>query len=308
MIENLAQEIGDLLKSHKLTLGAAESATGGLISHLITYVPGSSEYFKGAIICYSNEIKINVIGVKEETIEKYGAVSAQVCVELTENARKVLDVDICITDTGIAGPTGASLGKPIGLFYLGISNKFETFNRKYLFKGDREKNKEEAAIAALTWLKEYLLSLDQKKTAAIEYKTKEIVTCFIESENMILLVRRSGRVGDYRGDWACISGYVEKKSTDEQAWIEIYEETGLGKKDLKLITTGQPLEVIDEKLKTKWIVHPYLFYTNRQEKIHLNAEHTESRWIDPEELDHYNTVPQLKEALRHVLNRKKIDA
>jgi PncC family amidohydrolase len=142
MMENLAQEIGDLLKKHKLTLGTAESATGGLISHLITYVPGSSEYFKGAIVCYSNEIKINLVGVKKETIEKYGAVSAQVCTELAENARKALGVDICLTDTGIAGPTGASPGKPIGLFYIGMSNKFETFNRRYLFKGDRENNKE----------------------------------------------------------------------------------------------------------------------------------------------------------------------
>lgn len=307
-MENVACAVGDLLKKHKLTLGAVESATGGLISHLVTYVPGSSEYFRGSIISYSNEIKTGLVGVKQGTLEKYGAVSAQVGTEMAESGRKALGVDICISDTGIAGPTGATLGKPIGLFYIGLSHKNGSFNRKYLFKGDRESNKEEAAIAALTWLKDYLISLDAQVEEQAKFQIKDIVTCFIESENKILVVRRSGRVGAYQGQWAGISGYIENKSPEDQAFIEIKEETGLDSKEVKLISKGQPLEVLDEKLKIKWVVYPFLFYVRYQDKIKLNAENTESRWIAQEEMDNINTVPKLKETLAQVLNRKTIDA
>ncbi len=158
---SLEQEVGDLLRKKKLWLGAVESATGGLISHLITNVPGSSDYYVGAITSYSNAIKIKVVGVKRETIDKYGAVSHQVAEEMAQGGRKVLGVDICIADTGIAGPAGATPGKPVGLFYIGLSHKGETFSRKLIFNGNREQNKRFAAEAALTWLREYLLSLKE---------------------------------------------------------------------------------------------------------------------------------------------------
>jgi nicotinamide-nucleotide amidase len=155
----LAQEIGELLKAHKLTLGAVESATGGLISSLITDVPGSSDYYPGSITSYSNEIKMKLVGVKNETLEKYGAVSSQVAQEMAEGGRKALGVDICIVDTGIAGPGGATRNKPVGLFFLGLSHKKGTFSRKHIFTGTREQNKKQAAVAGLTWVKEYLTEL-----------------------------------------------------------------------------------------------------------------------------------------------------
>lgn len=157
----IEQEVGELLKKRGLWLGAVESATGGLISHLITNVPGSSDYYCGSVISYSNEIKIKAVGVKRETIEKYGAVSHQVAEEMAQGGRKVLSADICITDTGIAGPGGATPGKPVGLFYIGLSHKAGTFSRKHIFNESREQNKRAAAEAALTWLKEYLLSLKE---------------------------------------------------------------------------------------------------------------------------------------------------
>ena len=98
----LEKEIGDLLHRKGLTLGLVESATGGLISHLITNVPGSSDYYKGAVTAYANETKIKVIGVKAETLKKYGSVSPQVAEEMAMGGRKVLAVDICLADTGIA--------------------------------------------------------------------------------------------------------------------------------------------------------------------------------------------------------------
>jgi len=156
---SLEQEIGGLLRRKGLTLGVVESATGGLISHRLTNIPGSSDYYKGSVTAYSNEAKVKVVGVKEETINQYGAVSYQVAEEMAAGGRKVLGVDICLADTGIAGPSGATPGKPVGLFYLGLSHQGGTYSRKRNFQGDREQNKQSAAEAALSWLKEYLESL-----------------------------------------------------------------------------------------------------------------------------------------------------
>ncbi len=154
----LESEIGDLLRQKKLTLGTVESGTGGLISHLITNVSGSSDYYKGSIIAYSNDIKTEIVGVKKDSIAKFGAISAQVAEQMADGGRKVLKVDICISDTGIAGPTGATPGKPLGLFYLGLSGPDGTFSRKHLFNGSRQENKNSAAKAALDWLRAYLLT------------------------------------------------------------------------------------------------------------------------------------------------------
>ena len=156
---NLAQEVGNLLRQKRLTLGIVESATGGLISHLITNVPGSSDYYKGSVTAYSNEVKIKVVRVKEDTISTYGAVSHQAAEEMAQGGRKILAADICLADTGIAGPSGATPGKPVGLFYIGLSHQSVTYSRKHNFQGNREQKKRRAAEAALAWLKEYLIGL-----------------------------------------------------------------------------------------------------------------------------------------------------
>jgi nicotinamide-nucleotide amidase len=158
-MDGLEREIGDLLRRHGLTLGAVESATGGLISHLITNVPGSSDYFKGSVTAYSNEIKNRLIGVRAGTLKKFGAVSPQVAEEMASGGLRVLAVDICLSDTGIAGPGGAAPGKPVGLFYLGLAHKDGVASRRLDLRGSRDENKLGAASAALAWLREYLLDL-----------------------------------------------------------------------------------------------------------------------------------------------------
>jgi nicotinamide-nucleotide amidase len=158
---SLEQELGNLLRKRGLTLGIVESATGGLISHLITNVPGSSEYYDGSITAYSNEVKIEIVGVKADTINKNGAVSHQVAEEMASGGRRVLASDICLADTGIAGPEGATLEKPVGLFYIGLSYRGGTYSQKHVFQGNREQNKRQAAGAALDWLREYLMSLNE---------------------------------------------------------------------------------------------------------------------------------------------------
>jgi len=130
---------------------------------------------------------------------------------------------------------------------------------------------------------------------------KHVVTCFLESENKILILRRSAQVGSYQGRWAGVSGYIEAKTTaDEQAFVEIEEETSLCRKDLKLVKRGKPLPIEDEKLGVKWVVHPYLFHIKDRDEIKIDWEHKETRWIDPKEIDNYQTVPMLRQTLARV--------
>ena len=159
----LEAEIGRLIREYQartgkwLTIGAVESATGGRIADRITNVPGSSDYFKGSVVTYSNEAKIALLGVRKATIDNHGAVSEQTALEMAQGGRKLLDVDICVSNTGIAGPSGATPEKPVGLFYLGLATRNESLSRKHVFQGNREENKRDAAKAALNMLKQYLL-------------------------------------------------------------------------------------------------------------------------------------------------------
>ena len=128
---------------------------------------------------------------------------------------------------------------------------------------------------------------------------KQVVTCFLQYEGKILILRRSEQVGSYQGKWAGVSGYIEK-TADEQALMEIEEETGLGEEDLKLIRKGKPLLIKDDKLGIKWVVHPYLFHIKDRSKVKIDWEHKEIKWIDPKNIDDYETVPCLKETLAQV--------
>jgi len=129
---------------------------------------------------------------------------------------------------------------------------------------------------------------------------REVVTCFLESGGRILLLRRSQQVGSYQGKWAGVSGYIESNA-DAQALIEIGEETGLYGEDLRLVRKGQPLEVEDEKLGMRWLVHPYLFHINGRRKVRTDWEHEETKWIKPGDIGKFETVPMLKETLERVL-------
>lgn len=156
-------EIARLIREYRaktdksLTIGSVESATGGRIADRITNVPGSSDYFKGSVVTYSNEVKIALLGVKKATIENYGAVSEQTALEMARGGRKLFDVDICVSDSGIAGPGGGTPSKPVGLFYLGLATEDTSFSQTHVFPGNREGNKRDAAEAALNMLKQYLV-------------------------------------------------------------------------------------------------------------------------------------------------------
>ena len=129
---------------------------------------------------------------------------------------------------------------------------------------------------------------------------KPVVTCFLEKEGRILLLRRSDRVGSYRGCWAAVSGYMEQPA-EKQALTEITEETGLRPADVELVRRGETLAVADDALGVRWLVHPFLFHVKDASRLRTDWEHTECRWVLPEELERYETVPGLAEALDRVL-------
>lgn len=134
-------KIAVLFKKSARTLGIAESCTGGLVSNRVTDVPGSSEYFKGAIIAYSNDIKVSVLGVPKALIKEHGAVSSEVVGAMARGARRVLRVDVAGAITGIAGPLGGTSAKPVGLAYVAVADKNGTKTKKILIKGNRKKLK-----------------------------------------------------------------------------------------------------------------------------------------------------------------------
>ncbi|WP_456402313.1 CinA family nicotinamide mononucleotide deamidase-related protein [Persephonella sp.] len=137
--ENLEMEevVGRLLKEKKLTVSTAESSTGGMIVSRLVNVPGSSSYVIGSVVSYSNDAKIKILGVNKENIEKYGAVSEQVAKEMAEGVKRITGSDVSISDTGIAGPTGETPDKPLGLHYIGYTDRKKTEVHRVVFKGER---------------------------------------------------------------------------------------------------------------------------------------------------------------------------
>lgn len=151
------QIVGAILKEKKQTLSLAESCTGGYISHLITGVPGSSAYFMGSVIAYDNQVKIDQLGVKLETIMQYGAVSEQCAIEMAEGIREKTKTDFSISTTGVAGPSGGTDEKPVGLVWMAVSGPQGTVTRKILANGERNNIIERASLMSLDLLRRHIL-------------------------------------------------------------------------------------------------------------------------------------------------------
>ena len=138
-----------LTKLQGRTLATAESCTGGGIGAALTAVPGSSEIYKGGIISYTNWVKANVLHVPRTLLDSLGAISAPVAEAMAKGAREVLQADVAVSVTGLAGPGGDEFGNPVGLVFLGYSDEKETFSRECHFDGDRETVRDQAVEAAL---------------------------------------------------------------------------------------------------------------------------------------------------------------
>ena len=154
--QDLEEVVGRLLSERKQTIAVAESCTGGLIGAKITNVSGSSEYFERGVITYSNRAKTQLLKVPSEMIERHGAVSEQVAILMAEGVKKLAKTDYGLSVTGVAGPTGGTSQKPVGLVFVGFAHENDSFARKFTFGEDRNVNRERAAQAALNLVRLFL--------------------------------------------------------------------------------------------------------------------------------------------------------
>ncbi|NOR89444.1 MAG: nicotinamide-nucleotide amidohydrolase family protein [Anaerolineales bacterium] len=152
MEEKIEVKVGKLLVEKGLTLAVAESCTGGLVGHLLTNVPGSSEYFRGGVVAYAYGAKERLLGVRHKTLYEFGAVSEQTAREMARGARSALGADIGLSVTGIAGPGGGMVNKPVGLTWAAVSARDGFWMERNVWDGDREGNKTASAIGALALL------------------------------------------------------------------------------------------------------------------------------------------------------------
>jgi len=151
---NILKNVSDRLRKNNITVATAESCTGGLLAHTLTNISGSSEYFERGVVTYSNKSKMELLGVPQKTLEEYGAVSMQTARAMAIGIKDRAKVDIGISTTGIAGPTGGTKEKPVGLVYIGIAALKNTEVKRFLFSKDRLQNKEKTCYKALEFLLE----------------------------------------------------------------------------------------------------------------------------------------------------------
>ena len=154
--KRIEEAVGALLIEKKLSVSVAESCTGGLVGHLITNVPGSSVYFMGGVMVYTNEAKVKLLEVSYEILEEFGAVSEHAVRQMAQNVRRLFKSNIGIAVSGIAGPGGGSLEKPVGTVYIGLNVADNNWSERYLFKGSRQQIKQYTAETALELVRRYL--------------------------------------------------------------------------------------------------------------------------------------------------------
>jgi nicotinamide-nucleotide amidase len=156
--------VGSMLTEREMTIALAESCTGGLVGHRMTNVPGSSNYFKGGVIAYSNEVKEQSLGVRAEILAQHGAVSEETAVEMATGVRRVLGTDLGLAITGIAGPDGGTPDKPVGTVCFALATATTVYRRRYQLWGTRDWVKLLSSQIALDWVRRHLLGLDPSES------------------------------------------------------------------------------------------------------------------------------------------------
>ncbi len=198
-LRELSAELGRRLDDHHLTIALAESCTGGLIASVLTDIAGSSHYVAGGVVSYSNFAKMHVLGVRPETLEAHGAVSPETAQEMARGVRKLLQTDLAVSVTGIAGPGGGSPEKPVGLVYLHLAAEGVDWGEMHVWPHDRIGNKRASVAAglrlALRYVNERSIRVDPKPPAGAE-----------QDAMPTLLVEASWRAGQWRPQAVWLEG------------------------------------------------------------------------------------------------------
>jgi len=158
----MQQVVGKMLKERKQTTSSAESCTGGYIAHLLTLDAGASSNYKGTVVCYDNQVKIDVLKVDKKDIDELGAVSEPVVIQMVKGALDVLKTDYAIATSGIMGPDGGSEKKPVGMVWVAVGNKDKIVTKEFQFRFDRVRNIELTAMNALNMLRRFILDVDPR--------------------------------------------------------------------------------------------------------------------------------------------------
>ncbi|UCD05080.1 MAG: nicotinamide-nucleotide amidohydrolase family protein [candidate division WOR-3 bacterium] len=156
MFYSIAREVGKMLLEKRLSLSVCESCTGGMLGAAITSIPGSSRYFAGGVIAYSDAVKKNIVGVKRSTLERYGAVSAQTAREMARGVKNKLKTDVGVAITGIAGPGGGTAKKPVGLVYIAVAHGKRMRAERFVFAGGRQNVRRSSLRKAFDMVREIL--------------------------------------------------------------------------------------------------------------------------------------------------------
>ena len=159
----LSKELSDKFWKEGLTLATAESCTAGNIAAVITAIPGSSHFYKGGVIAYSDEVKVNLLGVNPETLEKNGAVCEEVVIEMAKGAMKSMNSDCAVATSGIAGPTGGTPEKPVGTVWIAVTMKDKVMTMKASGDEGRNKNIENATLNALQMLQKFFQNQENEQ-------------------------------------------------------------------------------------------------------------------------------------------------
>jgi len=150
---SLEEALGQALLQKNASVGTVESCTAGLLAQRIASVPGASAYYQGALLTYSNQLKVQIAQVNADTLNEFGAVSEQVAKQMAANGKKILGVDYCLSTTGVAGPSGGSPEKPVGLVWVGLAGPNGTFAKQFRFGDNRQRNLDMTVLSAMNWLR-----------------------------------------------------------------------------------------------------------------------------------------------------------
>jgi len=229
-LRELSAELGHQLDAHHLTIALAESCTGGLLASILTDIPGSSHYLIGGVVSYSNFAKMQVLGVRAETLEAHGAVSPETAREMARGARALFQTDLAVAITGIAGPGGGTPEKPVGLVYLHLAAEGVDWGEMHVWPHDRIGNKQASVAAALRLALRYV----KERTVRVDPKPQP------PAEPPTVLVEASWRGGAWRpeavwldGQRKPVVGVGRQERTPEGVWIMTVEFGDGGRAELE---------------------------------------------------------------------------
>ncbi len=275
-------ELFHLAEASNLKISLIESSVGGLISHLIVRKSGASKIFKGCLIPYSNDVKEAFVNIPES-----GAVSEKFTEEIAEKWRKMTGADISLAESSILGPTGGTPQKPVGLSFISVSSEKGKYTFVNVFKGKRGEIMKKIAYFSLFVIQNHIIGWNLRKV--------KVASTFVEREDgKILLLKRSSKVGSYRGRWGVVSGHIEEGETPHTTSLkELSEEAGIEPAHILDMVSAKPFEVSDKKLSIRWEIYPLKVKVKKDIKVKIDWEHTKFMWINPENIVKLRTAPLL---------------